>query len=58
MKNRQKNLSEIRQQRQMLQDQVKVMRIKINSHLDTLEQNILQELDVEIQSGQHGLSWC
>jgi hypothetical protein len=26
-------------------DQVKQMRVKINSHLDTLEQNILKELD-------------
>jgi len=38
-------MSEIQQQRQMLQDQIKEMRVKINSHLDTLEQNILQELD-------------
>jgi hypothetical protein len=37
--------SEIRQQRQMFQDQIKQMRVKINSHLDTIEQNILQELD-------------
>jgi len=44
-KNRQENLSEIRQQRQMFQDQIKQMRVRINSHLDTLEQNILQELD-------------
>jgi sugar lactone lactonase YvrE len=29
----------------MFQDQIKKMRIKINSHLDTLEQDILQELD-------------
>jgi DNA-binding beta-propeller fold protein YncE len=29
----------------MFQDQIKQMRVKINSHLDTLEQNILQELD-------------
>jgi hypothetical protein len=36
MKNRQTNLSEIRQQRQMFQDQIKQMRVKINSHLDTL----------------------
>jgi gas vesicle protein len=39
------NLSEIRQQRQMFQDQIRQMRVKINSHLDTLEHNILQELD-------------
>jgi GTP1/Obg family GTP-binding protein len=66
MKNRQKNLSEIRQQRQMFQDQIKQMRVKINSHLDTLEHNILR-IDkippqylwfIEIQSGQQGLSWC
>ena len=29
----------------MFQDQIKQMRVRINSHLDTLEQNILQELD-------------
>ena len=34
-----------RQQPQMFQDQIKQMRVKINSHVDTLEQNILQELD-------------
>ena len=45
MKNRQQNLSEIRQQRQIFQDQIKQMRVKINSHLDTLEHNFLQELD-------------
>ena len=28
-----------------LQDQIKDMRVKISSHLDTLEHNILQELD-------------
>jgi hypothetical protein len=43
-KNRQENLLEILQQRQMFQDQIKQMRAKINSHFDTLEQNILQEL--------------
>ena len=41
-KNRQHNMSEIQQQRQMFQDQIKQMRAKINSHLDTLEQTILQ----------------
>ena len=44
-KNRQQNMSEIGQKRQMFQDQIRKMRIKINSHLDTLEQDILQELD-------------
>jgi len=44
-KNRQQNMSEIRQQRRLFQDKIKEMRVKINSHLDTLEQNILQELD-------------
>ncbi len=39
------NMSEIRQQRQIFHDQVKQMRVKINSHLDTLEQNMLKELD-------------
>jgi hypothetical protein len=29
----------------MFQDQIKQMRAKINSHLDTLELNILQKLD-------------
>ena len=29
----------------MFQDQIKQMRVKITSHLDTLEQNIIQELD-------------
>jgi DNA anti-recombination protein RmuC len=29
----------------MFQDHIKQMRVKINSHLDTLEQNILKELD-------------
>jgi LPS O-antigen subunit length determinant protein (WzzB/FepE family) len=29
----------------MFQDQIKQMRVKINSHLDTLEHNILQEVD-------------
>jgi predicted DNA-binding protein (UPF0278 family) len=81
VKNREQNLEKIRQQRQIFHDQVKQMRAKINSHLDTLEQNILKELDdaedkikskiisridksptqslwfVEIQSGQHGISW-
>ena len=38
-------MSEIQQQRQMLHDQIKEIRVKINLHLDTLEQNILQELD-------------
>jgi hypothetical protein len=42
-KNQQQSMSEICQQRQMFQDQIKQMRVKINSHLDTLEQNILQE---------------
>jgi hypothetical protein len=36
---------EIRQQRELIQDQIKQMHVTINSHLDTLEQNILQELD-------------
>ena len=38
-------MHKIRQQRQMFQDQIKQMRVEINSHLDTLEQNIIQELD-------------
>jgi predicted DNA-binding protein (UPF0278 family) len=31
--------------RQIFHDQVKQMRVKINSHLDILEQKILKELD-------------
>jgi CRISPR/Cas system-associated protein Cas10 (large subunit of type III CRISPR-Cas system) len=38
-------MSEIRQQRQIFHDQVKQIRVKVNSHLDTLEQNILKEVD-------------
>jgi hypothetical protein len=45
IKNRQQNMSEIRQQRQICYDQVKQMRVKINSHLDRLEHNFLKELD-------------
>ena len=45
IKNREQNLSEIRQQRQIFHDQVKQMRVKINSHLEILEQTILKELD-------------
>ena len=45
IKNREQNLSEIRHQRQIFHDQVKQMRVKINSHLDILEQTILKELD-------------
>jgi predicted DNA-binding protein (UPF0278 family) len=44
IQNREQNLTEFRQQRQIFHDQVKQMRVKINSHLDTLEQNILKEL--------------
>jgi DNA repair exonuclease SbcCD ATPase subunit len=44
-KNRQQHMLEILQQRQVFQDQIKQMRVKINSHLDTLEHTILQELD-------------
>jgi Glu-tRNA(Gln) amidotransferase subunit E-like FAD-binding protein len=44
-KNRQQNMLEIRQQRELIQDQIKQMCVTINSHLDTLEHNILQELD-------------
>jgi hypothetical protein len=44
-KNRQQNMLEIRQQRELIQDQIKQRHVTINSHLDTLEQNILQELD-------------
>jgi hypothetical protein len=36
-KNRQQNMLEIRQQRELIQDQIKQMRVTINSHLDTLE---------------------
>jgi hypothetical protein len=42
---RQQNMSEIRQQREIFLDQIRQIHVKINSHLDTLEHNILQELD-------------
>ena len=45
IKNREQNMSEIRHQRQIFHDQVKQMRVKINSHLDTLEHNFQKELD-------------
>jgi hypothetical protein len=35
----------IRQQRHIFREQIKQMRVTINSHLITLEQNILQDLD-------------
>jgi hypothetical protein len=38
-------MSEIRQQREIFLDQIRQIHVKINSHLDTLEHNILQELD-------------
>jgi septation ring formation regulator EzrA len=41
---RQQNMSEIRQQREIFPDQIRQIHVKINSHLDTLEQNILQKL--------------
>ena len=42
---RQRNMSEIRQKSEMFQDQIRQMRVRINSHIDTLQHNILQELN-------------
>jgi DNA anti-recombination protein RmuC len=45
---REGNLSLIRKQRQHYSDEIKQIRVKINSHLDTIEQRIMGELiDVE-----------
>ena len=45
---REGNLSSIRKQRQHYSDEIKQIRVKINSHLDTIEQRIMGELiDVE-----------
>ena len=45
MNDRQQNLSQLRHKRQMFQDQIRQMRVKINSHIDTLQHNIVQQLD-------------
>ena len=48
VKDRERNLSSIRKQRQHYSDEIKQIRVKINSHLDTMEQRIMGELiDVE-----------
>jgi hypothetical protein len=48
VKDREGNLSSIRKQRQHYSDEIKQIRVKINSHLDTIEQRIMGELiDVE-----------
>jgi hypothetical protein len=48
VKYREGNLSLIRKQRQHYSDEIKQIRVKINSHLDTIEQRIMGELnDVE-----------
>jgi hypothetical protein len=55
IKNREQNLSEIRQQRQIFHEQIKQMRVKIKSHDKSPTQSLWF---VEMQSGQQGLSWC
>ena len=48
VKDREGNLSSIRKQRQHYSDEIKQIRVKINSHLDTIEQRIMGDLiDVE-----------
>ena len=48
VQDREGNLSLIRKQRQHYSDEIKQIRVKINSHLDTIEQRIMGELiDVE-----------
>jgi DNA-binding beta-propeller fold protein YncE len=48
VKDREGNMSSIRKQRQHYSDEIKQIRVKINSHLDTIEQRIMGELiDVE-----------
>ena len=48
VKDREGNLSSIRKQRQHYSDEIKQIRVKINSHLDTTEQRIMGDLiDVE-----------
>jgi hypothetical protein len=48
VKDREGNLSSIRKQRQHYSDEIKQIRVKINSHLDTIEQRIMGDfIDVE-----------
>jgi hypothetical protein len=48
VKDREGNLSSISKQRQHYSDEIKQIRVKINSHLDTIEQRIMGDLiDVE-----------
>jgi hypothetical protein len=48
VQDREGNLSLIRKQRQHYSDEIEQIRVKINSHLDTIEQRIMGELiDVE-----------
>jgi hypothetical protein len=44
VKDREGNLSSIRKQRQHYSDEIKQIRVKINSHLDTIEQRIMGDL--------------
>jgi hypothetical protein len=44
VKDREGNLSLIRKQRQHYSDEIKQIRVKINSHLDTMEQRIMGDL--------------
>jgi hypothetical protein len=41
VKDREGNLSSIRKQRQHYSDEIKQIRVKINSHLDNIEQRIM-----------------
>jgi hypothetical protein len=48
VKDKEGNMSSIRKQRQHYSDEIKQIRVKINSHLDTIEQRIMGDLiDVE-----------
>ena len=48
VKYRERNLASIRKQQQHYSDEIKQIRVKINSHLDTIEQRIMGDLiDVE-----------
>jgi hypothetical protein len=44
VKDREGNLASIRKQRQHYSDEIKQIRVKINSHLDTIEQRIMEIL--------------
>jgi hypothetical protein len=44
VKDREGNLASIRKQQQHYSDEIKQIRVKINSHLDTIEQRIMGDL--------------